>query len=235
VRDGRNGESRLADLERELGRLPEVSAVRVVGDAFGVPLEVHVVATPAKHAKQIVRDIQAVALATFGIGVDRRVVSVVQLEVEDQLIGPPGNEPAAPLLPPAPPELLAVTTSVSGVRVLVEARIARDDEAQVSGFAEGSVASIARARLVAAATLDALHQFDATTQCLDVEHARVVRIGDDDAAVVALSRVEAIGLSERMVAGAAVIALDDPDGRNRAIAHAVIDAVWRHRSDGPTA
>ena len=53
----------LQDLEREICRLPDISAARiVVGDA-GQPVEVHVLALPGKHPKQVVRDIQSVALA----------------------------------------------------------------------------------------------------------------------------------------------------------------------------
>ena len=66
-------------IETEIGRLPEVVACRIVADAVGRPLEVHVLAHPGKHPKQVVRDVQSVALASFGLEIDRRIVSVVQL------------------------------------------------------------------------------------------------------------------------------------------------------------
>ena len=72
-------EDEVLELERELCRLPEVSAARVVTDTVGRPTEVHILANGAKHAKQVVRDVQSVALASFGIELDRRIVSVVQL------------------------------------------------------------------------------------------------------------------------------------------------------------
>ena len=46
----------------------------------GVPVEVHILAAPTKLAKQVVRDVQSVALAAFGVELDRRTISVVQLE-----------------------------------------------------------------------------------------------------------------------------------------------------------
>src|SRR3954453_20182921 len=70
----------LREVERELCRLPEVNAARIVEDEIGRPVEVHILASREKHAKQIVRDVQSVAMATFGLELDRRVVSVVQLE-----------------------------------------------------------------------------------------------------------------------------------------------------------
>src|ERR1700710_2477604 len=72
-------EDEVLQLERELCRLPEISAARVVTDQNGRPTEVHILADPAKHAKQGGRDVQSVALASFGIEIDRRIVSVVQL------------------------------------------------------------------------------------------------------------------------------------------------------------
>lgn len=70
----------LADVERELCRIPEVRAARIVADLDGRPVEVHVLAAPGKHAKQVVRDVQSVAMATVGLSIDHRIVSVVQLD-----------------------------------------------------------------------------------------------------------------------------------------------------------
>src|SRR4051794_34450294 len=69
----------LQAIERELCRLPDVSVARLVTDDVGRIIEAHIIATTNKHPKQIVRDVQSVALAEFGLEIDRRVVSVVQL------------------------------------------------------------------------------------------------------------------------------------------------------------
>src|SRR5438045_7214762 len=60
--------------------MPEVTAARIVVDDDGRPTELHILALPDKHAKQVVRDIQSVAMASFGLDLDRRLISVVQLE-----------------------------------------------------------------------------------------------------------------------------------------------------------
>ena len=84
----------VGELEHELCRIPGVTAARVVMDEEDVPVEVHVLATTEKHAKQLVRDVQSVAITTFGLDIDRRVVSVVQLD-ELPGAGPPGPAPGA--------------------------------------------------------------------------------------------------------------------------------------------
>ena len=61
-------------IETEIGRLPEVVACRIVADAVGRPVEVHVLAHPGKHPKQVVRDVQSVALASFGLEIVRAVL-----------------------------------------------------------------------------------------------------------------------------------------------------------------
>jgi len=69
----------LTEVEREICRLPDVSIARIVTETDGRVSEVHIVAHPGKHPKQIARDVQSIALASFGLDIDRRVISVVQL------------------------------------------------------------------------------------------------------------------------------------------------------------
>src|SRR5262249_57143522 len=64
----------LTDVEREICRLPDVSIARLVGEPDGRISEVHIVAHPGKHPKQIVRDVQSIALASFGLDLARRVI-----------------------------------------------------------------------------------------------------------------------------------------------------------------
>lgn len=91
---------RLAKLEENLLRVPGVKSVRVVGN--DVPSEIHVVASTRRPPKQVVRDVQSLAAAGFGIPIDHRIVSVVQLE------------DAAPPPPPPPTRTIDVTDSATG-------------------------------------------------------------------------------------------------------------------------
>ncbi len=204
----------LIEVERELCRLDEVSIARIVADSVGRITEVHILANPGKHPKQIVRDVQSVALASFGVEIDRRVVSVVQL-------GRDGDGDA--LVPGSAfrPTIEGITAESSGLRSLVRVTLSHAGEEAV-GFAEGSISSTARHRLVAAATIDALRQIEPAAACLDVEHAEVVRAGARDVAVVTM--VFVVPPNEQIVSGSAIVrAHQEAD----AVARAVLDATNR--------
>ena len=79
---------RLRNLEADLARVAGVSSARVVGD--DVPREIHVVANSERPPKQVVRDVQSLAAARFGISIDHRIVSVVQLN--DQIVLEPPSQ-----------------------------------------------------------------------------------------------------------------------------------------------
>jgi hypothetical protein len=201
----------LAEIEREICRLPDVSIARLVAEDDGRVTEVHVVAHPGKHPKQIVRDVQSIALASFGLEFDRRIISVVQLgrNLLDQ-------EPAG-----IRPSIVAITAEANGLRSLVRVTLVREDEEAV-GFAEGSVATTARHRLVATATVDALRQLEAGAECIDVDHAQIVRVGSHDIAVVTV--VFVAPPSEQIVSGSAIVR---PQQEADAVARAVLDATNR--------
>ena len=206
----------LTDLERELCRLPEVNAARIVTDQVGRPTEVHILASPAKHAKQVARHVQSVAMASFGLDLDRRIISVVQLD---------GGQLDAAAAPPAPAGLRVVIGGISseqnGLRTLVRVTLQRG-ETEGAGFAEGSIAASARPRLVAQATLDALRQLLPAAECADVEIATVVRVGTREVALA--SMVFVIPPHEDVVSGSALVR-----GANEteAVARAVLDATNR--------
>lgn len=204
----------LAQIEREMCRLPEVSVARIVTDSAGRVSEVHIVAQQGKPPKQIARDVQSVALASFGLDIDRRVVSVVQL----------GNTGAIPDLEAGfelRPSIVAVTSEHAGLRTLVRVTL-RNAGAEVVGFGEGSVASSARHRTIAVATLDALRQIDSAAECVEVDYAQIVRVGAQDVAVVTV--VFVIPPAEQIVTGSAVVRAPH---ESEAIARALLDATNR--------
>ncbi len=202
----------LTEVEREICRLPDVSIARMVAEPDGRVSEVHIVAHPGKHPKQIVRDVQSIALASFGLDLDRRVISVVQLG---------GNVLDDRVVPDVRPSIVTITAEVNGLRSLVRVTLAREDDEAV-GFAEGSIATTARHRLVATATVDALRQVEPAAECIDVDHAEVVRIGSHDIAVVTV--VFVTPPSEQLISGSAIVR---PQQEADAVARAVLDATNR--------
>jgi hypothetical protein len=182
IDEHQTAEPDLRDVEAELCRLPDVVAVRIVADGGDRPVEVHVLAHTGKHPKQVVRDIQSVALASFGLDIDRRIVSVVQLAPDDEATANLSAD-ATPR-----PRIMAVDSHISGSRITIRVSL-RADEDEATGYAEGSVAAATRPRLMAAATIDALEQLGAVTG-VDIEAAETVRVGVDDVALVTLVCVD---------------------------------------------
>lgn len=206
----------LTEVEAELCRLPDVTAVRIVADGVGRPVEVHVLANAGKPAKQIVRDVQSVALASFGFDLDRRIVSVVQLAA---------NGTAKPSLSLAAesttrPQIVTVQAQSSGFRTSVQVTLGTSEDER-TGYAEGSIAASARPRLLAEATLDALRQLEPAAECLDVDTAQVTRAGAHDVVVVLLVSVDPP--HERHLSGSAIVYQHTDD----AVVRAVLDATNR--------
>src|SRR5215510_12447749 len=129
----------LRDLEDELCRLGGVLAVRVVGDRSDRPIEVHVLSDQSKTPKQTVRDVRSVAHTVFGIELDHRIVSVAQLDTAD------ADVPASFAMPTAErrARVGSVHVDSDGLRAEVRVTLA-DSEHDHVGYAEGSVAAVAR-------------------------------------------------------------------------------------------
>ena len=238
----------LTPLERELCRIPEVTAARVVTDQGGEVAEVHILATAVKQPKQVVRDVQSVAMATYGIDVDRRVISVVQLEdrngtgatratplsavANDPAAEPdrtvpkaPAGEAAAPAdpEPASQPRILVegVAYARSGYRCSVEVALRLGDQ-RAMGTAEGPAAAASSARLVAVATLSALRHLQPAAARADVESATVMTVGERRVATASL--VVVVPPDEELLVGSAVVR---GAGDYDAMARAVLDATNR--------
>lgn len=224
----------LDGLEQVLRRLPDVTAARVVAGAGGGIAEVHILSLPDKPAKQVVRDVQSAALALMGIDVDRRVVSVVQLDAPAPA---PGLAPPPP--PPAPPPpaadkarerapvtagdrvcLEGVRTDHRGLQCGAEVTLRHGDRTAV-GTAEGLMTSSSPLRLVAQATMAALRQLEGAAVRAEVETASVLRFGGRSLALTTV--VVVVPPHEEILSGSAVVRRGEVD----AVARAVLDATNR--------
>lgn len=226
----------LPELEDALRQIPGVRAASVVTGPDAQPTEIHVLADRMKPAKQVVRDIQSLAMARYDLDIDHRIVSVVQID--------DGDGPALRLaVPPAgaSTDSIDVTDSAaapdvpaeSTPRPLVEAVVVRTSHAEAEitvtlafggdvfvGSASGSSAIASRPRLVARATLDALGELLGTPA--DIEHATVIPVGSRSVAVSVL-QVQIPRTGEQVLSGSAVVRGDEAD----AVARSVLDALNR--------
>jgi hypothetical protein len=218
-----------ADVERELCRIPEVNAARIVTNGDDLPVEVHILASPEKHAKQVVRDVQSVAMASFGLDIDRRVISVVQLEglgvsvesPEERGLDSDARPDPGPGVEDARIMVDDVRITRAGVQCVAHVTLRRGDE-RAGGRSEGVGATSATLRLVAQATMLALRQLEPAATRADMETASVVRLGERQVALASVVLV--VPPYEEVVTGSAVVR---SAGELDAIARAVLDATNR--------
>ena len=197
------------ELEESITHLDSVDAARVVADGPRIT-EVHVIAATGKAAKQVVRDVQSLAMARFGATIDRRVISVVQIS-PTELAGSGSNRPA----------LVSVHEEPNGTRTTLKVTLRFDDEDR-TGSAAGPAVASTRLRLIGEATIDAVEQtFDGVPPiALDAVSATIV---GSRRIVVAIVVSAGDGGGEHLTAGSAISTGDDGE----ATVKAVLDALNR--------
>jgi len=205
----------LPELEAALRRLPSVRAASVVTGPDAVPTEVHVLAAPGKPAKQVVRDVQSLALAQHGIEIDHRIVSVVQLtddDVAEAQAAAGGPAVARPVITSI--SLRTTTTDTeAGVTVSHDGHVFEGKAAGPAGFGH-------RPRIVAAAALRALDDLLGTPA--EVESVVVAPVGGRNVAVCVITVAEP-RVGELVLSGSAPVRDDDV----AAVVRSVLDAVNR--------
>lgn len=210
----------LPDLEESLRRIPGVRAASVVTGPDARPTEIHVLATPGKAAKQVVRDVQSVALAQHDLDLDHRIVSVVQIGDDDpglSVVTQGGDDTDDP--EPARAGLTSVTvrSTVDETEVAVALTIGGQ---RFEGAATGPVSPAHRPRLAAEAAVAALADLLGIPAVVDA--AQVVPSGRHEVAVAVLT-LSVPRLGDHVLSGSAVVRTGVED----AIARAVLSAVNR--------
>jgi hypothetical protein len=215
----------LPELEDALRRIQGVKAASVVTGPDAVPTEVHVLAAPGKPAKQVVRDVQSLALARYDIDIDHRIVSVVQMgddevRVPDTVAGlTPGGEPADESEPVVRPAIAAIMVRSGKGQTEASVTLAAGDRL-FEGRSQGPAGHSHRARLVAIATLDAVAEL--LGQACEVESSTVVPTGSREVALTVLT-MALPRIGEQVLTGSAVVRGDDAD----AVARSVLAALNR--------
>jgi hypothetical protein len=216
----------LPEFEDSLRQVPGIRAVSVVTGPDAVPTEIHIVASRNKGAKQVVRDVQSLAMASYDLDIDHRIVSVVQFDdgLDDGL-------PAIITLPDAgqltqqAADIMArpVIASISIRTAEAEADASvtvRAGGASYEGRSIGPSTMSHRHTLVARATLDALSELLGIPS--EIEFVTVSTMGTRRMAACVI-QVAVPGLGELVLTGSALVRSDDAD----AVARAVLDALNR--------
>ncbi len=156
--------------------IPDVGSCDIEIASDGTISAIHVVSRSAKPPKQIVRDIETILAAEFGLKVDHRKVSVAKLETRlgrEGLIG-------------ARPRLVSLNISIVGARARCEVVLERD-EVEFRGEAQGIASQTGRLRLIGEATLKALSAVVEGYADFSLTDVLRIRSGDRSAVVVLVS------------------------------------------------
>ena len=198
----------LPELEATIGRLAGVQAVRVVTGPDARPTEIHILASRDKTPKQLVRDIQSVAMAQLDLEVDHRIVSIVQFDETDQ----PGGSANRVLI-------ATITAQTTGLESTATVTLASGGTLY-DGSATAPATASSRPRLIARATLNAVSTLLPLGAC-DIEYAQITQVGGREVAVSIVQVVTPDG--EQIVTGSALVRGDESD----AVARSVLDALNR--------
>lgn len=200
------------EIERTLGSIADVKAARVVASPLGAIQEIHVLALPSKTPKQLVRDIESALMAAHGLEVDHKKISIAQLGT-DAL-------PAEESVDAARARIDSISANVSGVHAAVTVTLEIEGELYV-GQASGPASQTGRQRLVAQATLEAVHGYVHGAHSFALEDVTVVQLGSERVAVCCVAHVSPFG--EQAFAGSALVRQDEKDS----IVKATLDAINR--------
>jgi hypothetical protein len=194
------------ELQEKINRIDGVEAARVVAENGHIE-EVHILASQAKHPKQVVRDVQSLGQALFGLDIDRRVVSVVQL-ADSVLAG--GSRP----------KLVDVGENIEGSRTEVTVTLKWKDRLLI-GQSTGAAALATRWRLIAEATLEAVRQALHPGVGLALSSTDLPTLGSHRLAISQI--VVVTDARERMFIGSAYVEEEE----SRAVVRSVLDALNR--------
>lgn len=159
-------------LESIISQISGVTAVRVVPDGDNLR-EIHVIADSAKNPKQIVRDVETAILASTGLRIDRKIISVAQMAGEVR----------------TRPEyaVISLTTEDLGKNLRVTV-VVEHGEDRYEGTAEGAKTSIQKLKTAGAAVISALDEL--TESIYSVDDVRIVTLAGKEFLLCHITKLE---------------------------------------------
>ncbi len=198
-------------VEATLAGVPGVLGARLVPGYERHVDELHVLTSLARQPKQTVRDVQTVLMARFGVSIDHRVISVVQLEESDAFRDRPRVE------------IAEVGLRRTGNSVVAEVALRHADEV-LRTSREAAATRSGRHRAVAQATVSGVAGFLPDGPAIELEGIELLTVGGTTMAVVVLQLHDRRDV--QLLSGTAIV-LDTPQD---AVARAVLDTLNRRVS-----
>lgn len=198
----------LMDYEVWINKIPGIISSRFVTDNGGQIIELHILSDIYRSPKQLVRDIQSAMLTKYDIKIDHKIISVAQ--IEDNVINYKEHRLS----------MHNVKVLTEGPKSQVEVILIKDGQ-PYKGTAQGGNAVSSRIRLIAEATLNAIHC------ALDIEYVFIladitdVLISGKKAYVISVSHLFELG--EELLCGSCILTKDE----NESVVKATLDAINR--------
>lgn len=193
-------------VERLVRQVRGVQAVRVVKDEGGQIDELHVVGTPERMPKAIVRDIESILFVRGGIRLNHRKISLVQV---------PEN-PA--LTTGARVQLVNVVRTNGQATPLMSVVLAIGDQ-RFSGSSDGAPDASTEEQLVGHATTEALRLITAERGRFQIERVERLHFGELDVCVAHVSLLIEDALESML--GVSIVRGDAPVSAARSVLDAV--------------
>ena len=191
--------------ERLLTALAGVVSARAVADDVGRICEIHILASPDLHPKQIVRNVESALSAGLGVVVDRRIVSVAQLRGSAADSYTASKKKTAPTVRPdvkREDRLVYVqfeASSTSALDTTCNVKLRRGVE-DITGQASGVNTVQGRADAAARAVFDALQQ---SGEGIGLEGTTIVETHGKSYVLVSARAV--LGRTARILTGVALV------------------------------
>lgn len=188
-------------------KIQGVTHAKVVGNDESLQ-EVHVIAGTSRSAKQIVRDIESALLAIFGYRIDRKIISIAQIDTGEM------KKSVNRIV------YQGISVHVEDNNVECEVRLSCGDEEFVS--TKNAISTTAnRKKVVARATVAAVEKVMGQASIFDIEDVVLNKSRDINFVNVVTNMITRN--EEEILIGTAIVRSDV----NEAIAKATLDALNR--------
>jgi hypothetical protein len=191
-------------MESAINKIRGVYAAQVVIGEDNVE-EIHVIASPMRKPKQVVRDIESMLLVNFGVRVDYRRISLVQMQ-EERLFQAEGR-----------PRLVTVRC-VEGPNRRAEVELEKDGHLFV-GSAHSAGTDVDVVNLVCTATIEAMEQVLGERVTYHINAVEQITVSQMPAVVVAV--MLDFGTSQEILFGICHVHKEIADAAARATLNAV--------------
>lgn len=204
-----------APYEQSIKQIRSVIATRIKANSLDEIEEIHVLANSKRNPKQIVRDIESMFAAQFGMEIDHKKVSVVQLEGDEE--APPSVSKKGEQIRP---KLVSVSLRTLNTMAEVKVELSAQDEI-MEGISSGTSTNYNKLRLFVDATISALSGFMMDKLVFATEDVSITCLGKHQVVQVAISLITPVG--EQTLVGCAMVKNDERE----AVVKATLDAVNR--------